>query len=220
MSITLIFLAVLMAIVIWWLLKQTINVRPWAERGAIEDVRGHAVSWPALTIALGVLLAVVTSLFALFISAYVMRMHVGDWSPLPEPRLLWLNTGVLILTSAAIQWTRTAARGGRIDGVWVGLVVTGALTVAFLIGQLVVWRQLNDLGYFAATNPANAFFYLFTALHGLHLLGGLVAWGKTTAKVWRGVALPEVRLTVELCAVYWHYLLLVWLILFGLLLAT
>ena len=209
-----------MAIVIWWLLSQTINVRPWAERGAIEDVRGHTVSWPALTIALGVLLAVVTSLFALFISAYVMRMHVGDWSPLPEPRLLWLNTGVLIVTSGAIQWTRTAARGGRIDGVRVGLVVTGALTVAFLIGQLVVWRQLNDLGYFAATNPANAFFYLFTALHGLHLLGGLVAWVKTTAKVWRGVALPEVRLSVELCAVYWHYLLLVWLILFGLLLAT
>ena len=71
------------------------------------------------------------------------------------------------------------------------------------------------LGLFSAANPANAFFYLLTALHGLHLLGGLVAWGSTTAKVWRGVDVGDVRLSVELCTVYWHFLLLVWLVLFG-----
>ena len=69
-----------------------------------------------------------------------------------------------------------------------------------------------------AANPAYAFFYLFTALHGLHLLGGLWVWGRTTAKVWRGVEWRQVRLSVELCTVYWHYLLLVWLVLFAVLL--
>ena len=72
--------------------------------------------------------------------------------------------------------------------------------------------------YFLAANPANAFFYLLTGLHGLHLLGGLVALVLTIDKVlWRGCELGQVRLSVKLCAVYWHYLLLLWLVLFTLL---
>ncbi len=68
--------------------------------------------------------------------------------------------------------------------------------------------------------PANAFYYLITALHGVHLLGGLVAWGWTGNRVRRGFEANQVSLSVELCAVYWHFLLLVWLVLFGLLLLT
>jgi cytochrome c oxidase subunit III len=72
-------------------------------------------------------------------------------------------------------------------------------------------------GYVVTANPANSFFYLVTAIHGLHLLGGLVALGRTIAKLWRGADLPKLRLSVELCALYWHFLLLVWLMLLGLL---
>ena len=71
--------------------------------------------------------------------------------------------------------------------------------------------------YFEVTNPAIAFFYLITGLHGLHLLGGLVAWGRTVAKVWGDFDVAKMRQSVELCTVYWHFLLLVWLVLFGLL---
>jgi cytochrome c oxidase subunit 3 len=163
---------------------------------------------------------VVTSLFALFISAYAMRMKLGDWSPLPKPGLLWLNTAVLIVTSVAMEWTRAAANRGQTGDVSIGLMAGGVLTFVFLAGQLMVWQQLNASGYFVAANPANDFFYLLTAVHGLHLLGGLVAWGRTTAKVWRGVEVGKVRLSVELCAVYWHYLLLVWLVVFAVLLST
>ena len=220
MTITLAFLALLMGAVAWWLVKQSVNVQPWAAQSSIEDVHAGVLSRPTAKLGLWVFLAVVTSLFALFISAYAMRMKMGDWSPMPKPGLLWLNTGVLIMTSVAMQWTRAAAIRGQIDGVRSGLVAGGVLTFVFLAGQLVVWQQLNASGYFVAANPANDFFYLLTALHGLHLLGGLVAWGKTTAKVWRGVEVGKVRLSVELCAVYWHYLLLVWLVLFALLLST
>ena len=188
--------------------------------GSIEDVHGSVLSRPTVKLGLWVFLAVVTSLFALFLSAYATRMKLGDWNPMPEPGLLWLNTGVLILTSAVMEWTRAAAKRGQRDAVRTGLIAAGGLTFAFLAGQLVVWQQLNASGYFLAANPANDFFYVLTALHGLHLLGGLVAWGRTTARVQRGVALGKVRLSVELCAVYWHYLLLVWLILFALLLST
>jgi cytochrome c oxidase subunit 3 len=215
-----VFLGGIMAVIVWWLLKQTINVQPWAAQGSIEDVHGGVLSQPTAKLGLWVFLAVVTSLFALFISAYAMRMKLGDWSPMPKPGLLWLNTAVLILTSVAMQWTRAAANRGQIDGVRIGLVAGGVLTFVFLAGQLVVWQQLNASGYFVAANPANDFFYLLTAVHGLHLLGGLVAWGKVTARVWRGVAVREVRESVGLCTVYWHYLLLVWLVLFALLLFT
>src|SRR6266568_1584560 len=72
-------------------------------------------------------------------------------------------------------------------------------------------------GVFPGVQSSNSFFYLITAMHGLHLMGGLVALGRTTAKVWRGAEMTRVRLSVELCAIYWHFLLLIWLVLFGLL---
>ena len=210
-----------MATVVWWLFRQTINVRPWIEQRPIDNVHGDgALSLPPVKVGLGVFLAVATSLFALLISAYYMRMAGPDWTTLAVPKGLWLNTGALLLSSVAMQWTRSAARRGRIDGVRIGLITGGVFTFCFLAGQLWVWQQLNASGYFVASNPANAFFYLLTALHGLHLLGGLWVWGKTTAKVSRGAEVGKVRLSVELCTVYWHYLLLIWLVLFALLLST
>jgi cytochrome c oxidase subunit 3 len=84
--------------------------------------------------------------------------------------------------------------------------------LAFLSGQLVAWQQLTGEGYRLAANPANAFFYVLTGLHGLHLLGGLVALGRTTEKAWRTADTARLRLPVDLCATYWHFLLLVWLV--------
>jgi cytochrome c oxidase subunit 3 len=220
MTITLVFLACLMGAVLWWLFRQSVNVQPWVAQASAQDVHGAVLSRPAAKTALWIFLAVVTSVFALFISAYAMRMHFGDWSPLREPTLLTWNTGLLFVTSGAMQWTVVAARRGQIDGVRNGLVAGGALSFAFLAGQLLVWKQLNDAGVFLRSNPANAFFYLLTAVHGVHLLGGLVAWARTTAKAWRGIEVARVRLSVELCAIYWHFLLVVWLVIFALLLST
>jgi cytochrome c oxidase subunit 3 len=164
-----------------------------------------------------VFLAVATSLFALFISAYSMRMNMVDWRALPVPGLLWFNTGVLVLSSVALQWAYVAAHRNNMDGVIVGLCAGGASAITFLVGQLLAWQQLRAAGYFVTSNPANSFFYMITAAHGLHLMGGLVALGRTTAKVWRGAEMAQVRLSVELCTIYWHFLLLVWLVLLGLL---
>ena len=216
----LLFLAGLMAVVVWWLFKQSVNVQPWVAHGSIRDVHPGALDRPAAKTALLIFLCVVTSLFALFMSAYGMRMDLGDWRPLQEPQLLWWNTGLLAVTSIVMQWTVVAAGRGDAGGVRTALIGGGVLTFAFLAGQLVVWQQLNNAGYFLTANPANAFFYLLTALHGVHVLGGLVAWGRTAAKVWRGIEVAKVRLSVELCAIYWHFLFLVWVALFALLLST
>jgi cytochrome c oxidase subunit 3 len=216
--ITAAFLAAIAAVVVWWLSHQRLAAKPWLEEGVMGDLPAAGASRTA-KLGLGVFLAVAGSLFALFSSAYLMRMHMGaDWRPTPVPSLLWLNTGVLVVSSVALHRAQVAARRGRIDGVRDGLLGGGVLALAFLAGQLVAWRQLDAAGYFLASNPANSFFYLLTAVHGLHVLGGLVALARATAKVWRGLDVDRVRLSVELCAIYWHFLLFVWLILFALLL--
>jgi cytochrome c oxidase subunit III len=218
MSAIILFMAGIAAIAGWWLSQQQLTAKPWLEEGLAADFREQSTSsLPSAKIGLGVFLAVVGSLFALFISAYSMRMNMVDWRALPMPRLLWFNTAALILSSVALQGAYIAARRSNIDGVIVGLCAGGASAVTFLIGQLLAWRELSAEGYFLASNPANSFFYLITAVHGLHLMGGLVALGRVTAKVWHGVAVTQLRLSVELCAIYWHFLLLVWLVLLGLL---
>ena len=167
--------------------------------------------------ALWVFLAVATSLFVLFVSAYAMRLGLADWTPLPRPRLLMLNTALLVGASLAMQWTVHAARRADRDNVRRGLWASGLLTFGFLAGQLFVWKQLSDAGYFVAASAATAFFYLLTAVHGLHVLGGLVAWARASARAWRGADPASIRLGVELCATYWHYLLAVWVVLYALL---
>lgn len=221
MILTLVFLAIIMASVIGWLLRQSLNTQPWDVNDPAENRPGRGVvAVEPVKIALGSFIAVVTSLFALFLSAYMMRMKFGDWNPLTEPRILWLNTGMLMLASIAFQLTRGAARRNQLLTVKAGLVAGGVCTILFLLGQLLAWQQLNAGGYFVTSNPANSFFYVLTAVHGLHLLGGMLVWGKTTVRVFTGADADSVRLVVELCTVYWHYLLLVWIVLFALLLLT
>jgi cytochrome c oxidase subunit III len=216
MTIGLVFLTALMAVIVWWLFRQTINVQPWQAQAAVaEVVTGDAR--PAVKTALWVFLGVATSLFVLFVSAYAMRLNLADWTPLPRPRLLMLNTALLVVASLTMEWTVHAARRADRDRVRRGLWASGALTLGFLAGQLFVWKQMNDVGYFVTTSAAAAFFYLFTAVHGLHVLGGLVAWARASARSWRGADPARVRLGVELCATYWHYLLAVWVVLYALL---
>ncbi len=195
--------------------------KPWEkEQDTVLDLHGRrAFSLPTAKVGLRVFLVVVTVVFLLLIVVYTARAELADWRPLPNLWLLWPNTALLILSSVGLQWARVASNRGRIGGVKVSLAVGGGFTFAFLAGQLLAWQQLAAMGYFSATNPANASFCLLTGVHGVHLLGGLVAWSRTTAKVWRGAEVAQVRLSVEMCAVYWHYLLLIWLILFALLLS-
>jgi len=218
MNIIFLFLAGLAAIAAWWLSQQRITAKPWLEAGPSGDAGASSI--PAAKIGLGLFLAIVGALFALLLSAYSMRMGMGEWRTAPAPKLLWLNTAALILSSGALQWAQVAARGRKMDGLRAGLLTSGAFALVFLAGQLVAWRQLDAAGYYLTLNPAAAFFYLITGVHGLHLLGGLVALGRTMEKAWRGAPVREVRLSVELCAIYWHFLLLVWLFCFGLLLLS
>lgn len=190
--------------------------KPWeADDNVVDFRRGPAaLPLPAAKVGLAWLLASLTVVFALISIGYSYRLTLPDWSPLPDPGFLWVNTLILLLSSYFLERARKSARLGELIDVNKALIVGGSLTLVFLIGQFWVSAQLAKQGYYAAANPANAFFYMITWLHALHLFGGLVAWLRTMAKVRRKVEMNKIALSVELCAVYWHFLFIVWASLF------
>ncbi|HSB97168.1 MAG TPA: cytochrome c oxidase subunit 3 [Spongiibacteraceae bacterium] len=222
------FVPIALAIVLWLALLQKLQAKPWLVQGIAAEPGNSATRYPAKVIGLGVFLAVVTALFTLFAAAYHMRMAVPDWSHLPLPKILWFNTALLALSSIALQWAWSATdrpAPGLID-IRRGLLAGASLALLFVAGQLLAWRQLDANGFFFSCTPASAFFYLFTGLHGLHLVGGLLVLGKTTTKIYRldlsnrTAAVAPLLLSIKLCAIYWHFLLLIWLAIFALLFLT
>ena len=227
MSLTVAYFALATGIVVWLILVRKLSAKSWeAVPASAAELEGPR--WPAQRVGLWVFLAVITSLFGLFVSAYYMRLngHHGtgpatDWRALSEPPVLWLNTLLLIAASVAMQASRKSVRAGNVQGSLKTLLLSGLLTLAFLAGQLYAWAQVRNSEFFSPLNPAVAFFYLLTAVHGLHLIGGLYVWGRTLARIRKkDVEVIDVRLSIELCSVYWHFLLLVWLGLFAVMLST
>ena len=193
-----------------------LTTKPWEATAELPLLQPHS-NQQNKRAALKVFLGVVTVLFMLLIVAYVGRMAYEDWRPAPQIRLMWANTLVLFLASLGLELAQYAVRRGQQKLLQRSLLAAGLCTLLFLMGQVQVWRELGALVFFQVTNPAIAFFYLITGLHGLHLLGGLVVWGQTLVKLWKGFELEKIRHSVELCTLYWHFLLLVWIVLFGLL---
>ena len=218
MSVILVFLLVVLGVAGWWLSHQRLMSKPWLEQGvpaAFPDT--DVTGMPTAKIALGIFLAVVGALFALFASAYFMRMDYADWQATPLPSILWLNTAILAMASVALQIAVIASRKGHGDTVRLALVTAGLTTIAFLAGQWTAWRDLTADGYLLDGNPASSFFYLITGMHGLHIVGGIVGLARVSARIMRGSDDENTRLGIELCAMYWHFLLLVWLGVFVLL---
>ena len=200
-----------------------LSQKPWESSQVAIDNEHDGKTFGMSKAKLGVrtIMTVSTVIFSLFIIAYADRMLVHDWRSMPEPWLLWVNTAVLIMNSYFFHNVKVSADQNNNKEIKRGLYTVGFLAYSFLIGQLIVWYQLMSLGYFLTSNVANAFFYLFTTLHGLHLLGGLFFWGKVTSKFLKGnYKLSSIQHAIELCAIYWHFLLFVWLVLFGLMLFT
>jgi cytochrome c oxidase subunit 3 len=166
------------------------------------------------------LLAVLTSMFSLFIVGYRLRMGLADWQPLADPTILWLNTALLVLASITMQLAKNAAGRGEIRSVRLHLTLAGIFTIAFLVGQYTAWQALVASGMYTPANPAFAFFVLLTTLHALHLIGGLYVWAKSALNAWTGMEIIRFKVRVELCTTYWHYLLFVWVVFFAILLTT
>jgi cytochrome c oxidase subunit III len=152
--------------------------------------------------------------FAAFTSALIVRQGAAlDWHHLTLPNVLYWNTLVLLASSVTLQLARRRVAvfmGGprtldQSPGRW--LYVTAFLGVVFVAGQYAAWLQLRSQGLYLATNPNSSFFYLLTALHGLHVLGGLYGLTYVIRKLNRVVLR---RSTLDSFSCYWHFMGILW----------
>ena len=169
----------------------------------------------AAGIGLWVFIGVASTLFSLFLAAYVMRMTSSDWSPIAMPPQLWLSSALLIAGSVLLQRASTAAKAARGDRARTLLMAGGACAIAFVCVQLWAWQALQSARVLMAGNPAASFFYLLTAMHGLHVLGGLVALAVTARLASQSIDTVRIASRIALCARYWHFLLALWAVLFA-----
>ena len=233
---TLLAIMMLIAATVAWFLIQRLQEKPWTQYGVLPASQDDLTS-SAPKVGLWAFLAVVTSVFLIFTGAYFMRMdssHGGvasgmmhGWNPIGEPPILWLNTLVLIATSGMLELARRAAARTDIGLTRIHLTAATVLTLVFLSGQVVAWQIVAaEIGGADRSNAAFAFFVMLTAVHGLHLFGGLFVLTRAAARLWRDfdpqnvIAVGAIRQTIQLCATYWHFLAVVWLGLFLLLLST
>ena len=147
----------------------------------------------------------------------VVRLQADAWPPPGMPRLphgLWISTAVLLASSGTMHWATRSVREGRQQALQRALGLTTLLGLVFLVCQLAVWWRLVGLHLTARTNLYGFSFYMLTLLHGLHVVGGLGPLAVTTWRAGRGRYGPDERTGVTLCAMYWHFLDAMWLVIF------
>lgn len=161
-------------------------------------------------------IAAIVMMFMAITSAYVIRTG-EDWKPISVPSALWLSTLAIIASSITFDGACKALKNG-LDRIFKQkLLATTGLGALFLFGQIYSWRQLVGQGIYLSANPHSDFFYLLTGLHALHLLGGIFALAWLVFGAFRNRFTPERRTGVEVTALYWHFMDVLWIYLFLLL---
>jgi cytochrome c oxidase subunit 3 len=198
--------------------RGTVPPPVWPDRGDSGPGGGGGSSFPISKeqVGLWILLGVVIMLFAGLTSAYIVLRGVPSWQSIEVPSILWLNTAILLASSATIEAARRSLDHLRMEAVKSWLVTSAAFGLAFLFGQFVAWRQLVAAGVYLPSTLHSSFFYILTGLHGIHLVGGVLAMAYVLAKALRNrfTAGDE---SLKLCATYWHFMDGLWVYLFILL---
>ncbi|MCJ8320939.1 MAG: cytochrome c oxidase subunit 3 [Colwellia sp.] len=215
---------------------QTLTVKPWltssegivqSDMSTTEFIDTENNKGPGKT-ALKFFLAIVTLLFFLITITFLSRSQYPDfhalagepWLPFTKPIQLWINTACLLLASISLQTAVSLVKKQHIKSTEFAILLATFGSGCFVIGQILVWQQLSQGGFYVNSDPANSYFYLYTSLHGLHIVGGLVALALVSYQFFQDKNFIMNRKNLSLCAIYWHYLLLIWLFLFALLTAT
>jgi cytochrome c oxidase subunit 3 len=192
----------------------TLREKPWIQHplpagGSVDEEVADPQA--AARLALRFVLAIVGVLFFLFIITFLSRSQYPDfealsgapWQPFTDASRLWFNTGVLAVASLAMQISLVSARRQRLNAAVVGLSAAVFFTIGFLLAQYELWLHLQSMG-----------------VHGLHLVGGLLVLAHVVFRIWYDEELATLAGPLQLCAVYWHFLFGVWLVLFALLTST
>jgi cytochrome c oxidase subunit 3 len=166
-------------------------------------------------VGLWVFIGVATTLFSLFVVAYIMRMSSADAAAIVMPRQLWVSTALLIVGSVLLQRAGSTATLAEVTLSRRLLLAGGACAIAFLGAQWWAWEALLAIQVTPVGNPGGSFFFLLTAMHGLHVVGGLIGFAMAARSIWGDAGPQGSAWRIALLARYWHFLLLVWVVLFA-----
>jgi cytochrome c oxidase subunit 3 len=168
-------------------------------------------------------LGIVTITFGSLVFAFVYRSYSEKfWSHIELPKVLWVSTAVLLASSAALALAQRRVRQGAEESFHRLVQVATGLGLLFLGLQLVAWRQILRAGVSLDSNPHSAFIFIFSGLHGAHILVGLAGLFYLLHRTKEPVSGPKYRMTTRVWAnavtVFWHFMDFVWIALFWMLL--
>jgi cytochrome c oxidase subunit III len=182
----------------------------------VEEAR-KPLSMHPKKFALWLFIVSVGMLFAAWTSAYIVKRGEPGWSSFELPSLFWINTGIVLLSSVTMIWAQRSAKNDNMEMTKVGISITALLGVAFLVGQFMGWQQMTEMGYYftgMGSNTSSSFIYVLSGFHGLHIVGGLVFLMIVMIRTFMLKVNSKNMVSIEMCAVYWHFLSLLWLYLF------
>ena len=197
----------------------TLSDKPWdkEQMKTDNDHLGKTFNISLQTSAVIVVFGVSTVLFTLVVTGYLYSIPVSqDTGYLLKPNLLWLNTLILLIVTYFFNKITNDLKNNKFEKIKSNLLIVGFLSYAFLFGQIFFWFQLMESGNYVSTNNYFSSFYIFTTLHGLHLLGGLFFWGKVYSKISKldqKEIISEKR-SIDALSLYWTFLLIVWFVFF------
>ena len=197
----------------------TLIQKPWEkEQAAIDNYHdGKTFDISLQKSAVIIIFGVATVLFSLIFTGYIYTLPPEqDTRYLLKPNMLWINTMILFFVTFYFSKLTKDLKKKETSRVKINLIIVGGLSYLFLLGQIVFWFQLMKNGNFVSTNTYFSSFYFFTALHGIHLLGGLFFWGKVSSRVLKlknNLIINEEK-NISALSLYWFYLLIVWIVFF------
>ena len=164
--------------------------------------------------ALWLFLVSVSMIFAALTSAYIVKQGEGNWLQYNLPSIFWVNTAIIILSSVTMQLAYRSAKRDRISGIKIYMSITSLLGLFFLIGQYYSWTALVDREVFFVGNPSGTFIYVFTGVHALHLISGVLYLIYNLFQSFKLKIHSKKMLNMDMCSTYWHFLGGLWVYLF------
>lgn len=165
--------------------------------------------------ALWLFMATVIMLFAAWTSAYIVKRGDIGWTEIIVPIQFWVNTGIILASSLSMIWAVRAAKNDKLETVKLALSITTLLGIAFVIGQLLAFKEMIALKeHFTGGNVSHSFVYVLSGAHGLHLISGVVFLIIVMVSTFKYKVHSKNMNQIEMCATYWHFLDVLWLYLF------
>ena len=197
----------------------TLSDKPWEKEQIERDNyhQGKTFDISLETSAVVVIFGVSTVLFTLIVTGYLYSIPVSqNTAYLLKPNLLWLNTLILLFVTFFFNKITNDLKNNKFEKIKSNLLIVGFLSYTFLFGQIFFWFKLMESGNYVSTNNYFSSFYIFTALHGIHLLGGLFFWGKIYSKVNKLKTEETIKekKSIDALSLYWTFLLIVWIMFF------